>query len=322
MPEIDQRPGSSWNLAAGRLASRVNRRERVAILARCLGWGLLIAAALGLGWRALGNPGADSMLGARGTVVGLLVAGQVAGLLAGLGALRRAPRVAPGDAAWALDRLGEADGRGLTAAVAQGPAASEAAWAEPALAPPPAVRLLPPGGLVLGVAALLLAALAVLAAGRKPEPAPPPVQPDGDTARVGRSGGAGGSDPAAQARAADNHARTLDQRVEEAGRVRAALNLPADGPLDPKEVAQRLQDPERRRAAARAASDGTALSESLGRDDATPEALARLLEQSELDRAGAARSRRAAADARAQAAMLPVPPGRRAVVTQYLQLIE
>ena len=64
------------------------------------------------------------------------------------------------------------------------------------------------------------------------------------------------------------------------------------------------------------------LGDMLGDDEASGDALARLLGGEEDNRALASERRRAAVGARAAQTRLAVPPDRRAVVERYLQLIE
>jgi len=170
---------------------------------------------------------------------------------------------------------------------------------------------------------VLLGAVALLAPARQ---SPEKALGLAEEHAAGGPGGAGapGDAPTAedQAGAAESEARALDERATAAERVRAALNLPEDGPLDPEEVAELLADPERRQAAADTAEAGTPLADLLGKDDVSGDALARLLAREEDNRALASQRRRAAAGARAARERLAVPPGRRGVVERYLQLIE
>ncbi|MDF1700647.1 MAG: hypothetical protein P1V36_05765, partial [Planctomycetota bacterium] len=156
----DARPpaGVSWAHAAAALAARVNRRDRRSVVLWRVGLALLTAAGAALLWRALG-PATWGPLSTTATVSLLLLLGLLGGLLLAWRASHRATPVAPPDAAWALDRVARAEGRGLAAAAATGPAASEAAFAGAPLGAPPVIRLLPPRGLVPLAAGVLLGVL-------------------------------------------------------------------------------------------------------------------------------------------------------------------
>ncbi len=304
MTDTQLTAGHSWGAVADGVARRVNRRTRVGAVLRRLNVALLATGVAAVGFRALSTGAIDRD---RAVVAGLFGAGLLLGLGWGLRAARRVKPVASADAAWALDRLAGARGRGLAAAAADGPAAAEAAWSQAAIAPPERVTLHPPRGLVVTVAALGLFALAALV------PARGASAPEERTVVriVGEGGGGAAEDAEAEAAA-------LDARAEDARRLRRLLNLPADGPLDPAEVAERLADAAVRRKAAAAAAPGTPLSEVLDGGDTSGEALARLLAASDADPAAASQRRREAASARARTGAVPVPPGRRDVVTRYL----
>jgi len=310
--------GANWSRAAAGLAQRVNRRARWAAALRWIGLSLLCAAALSMLWRALGPP--IPGLPDRTLVALLLGSGTALGLIPALLAARRAPQVSPGDAAWALDRLVSARGRGLAAAVATGPAASEAAFSKPPLSAPPPVKLHPPSGLVPFLGALILGTLAVLAPARGAGLPPGDRTSDGAGGAGATPGAGSGDGPRAQAARAEAQAAALDAETAAAERVRAALNLPSDGPLDPQEVAKRLSDPQRRAAAAAAASAGTSMAELLADEQTSGDALARLLAKGGDNPALAAQHRREAAAARARRPALPVPPSRRDLVERYLRL--
>lgn len=309
----------TWAAAAADLARRVNRRARLSALLGPVAAGLLAGGLGGLAYRlflAAGTPAAD-----RTVVLGCLGGGLLGGLLVALGRPRRAPEVGAGDAAWALDRLQGADGRGLAAAAAAGAAGAEAGFGPEAPPPPPRVRLQPPRGLVLTVTALFLGVLALLAPSRAPG-APHPgaltVLAGGDGPGVTAAGESAGE----AAAAADARAATLDRQAAEARRIREILNLPPSGPLDPDEVARRLAEADRRRKAAAATTPGSRLSELLAGGDTASEALARLLAALDADRQVAATHRREAVSQRARLGLPDVPPGRRDVVARYLDLID
>lgn len=306
----------SWAGASRALAGRVNRRARTAAVLRCMGSSLLVASLAAVLWRAFGH---GLAIDDRVVVAGLLGLGVLVSLPRTLRAAGHAPAVADADAAWALDRLAGTKGRGLAAAAVSGPAASEAAHAGGGVAAPPQVRLLPPGGWLPLLGALLLFALAFLAPTREPDA---PVATSSSTAATRPGGpGAAGSAPGDAAQAAEEEASALQAQAEAAARVRAALDLPPDGPLDPLEAARQAADPVRRRKAAEAAA-GTPLADLLGKDEPSGESLARLLAKQADTRALASERRRAAAGARAGEDRLAIPPARRAVVERYLELID
>ena len=299
---------------AERIAGRVNQRARIGAALAALNTTLLTAGVAAITFRAFFTTGAADR--DRQVVGGLFVAGALVGAWFGWRRARRLTPVGSGDAAWALDRLAGAGGRGIAAAVGEGAAAAEAAWGENAVAPPERVVLHPPRGLVATVAALGLFALAMLVPGRAGAPqAGRTVLGSAGSGAATATGEAG----AAEAHAAEAEARALDDRAEAARRVRRILNLPADGPLDPVEVAERLADAAARQKAVAAAAPGTPLSEALESGDTPGEALARLLAASETAPAAASGRRRDAARARARLGdRIPVPPGRRTLVTRYL----
>jgi hypothetical protein len=311
----------TWPGAAHALARRATRRARLAAAFGRIGWTLLAAALLALLWRAFGPEVGG--VSERGFVALFLGLGLLAALPAAWRAARQVPAVRDADAAWALDRIAGAQGRGLAAAAAQGPAASEAAHAGGGVAPPPEVRLLPPGGLLPLVGAGLLAAVAFLA----PTTSDEPVAPGGRAAGPGtRGSGAGGADVAAEGERradepADAEATALEARADAAQAVRRALALPPEGPLDPSEVAERLEDAQRRKEAAAAAEPGSPLAALLGDSSPSSTSLARLLAHGEDNRGRAADRRRVAAAARAGQERLAIPPDRRALVERYLELL-
>ena len=309
----------TWPAAADALAERVNRRARIAAALRVLGWSLLAASVVALLVRAF-VPTAGPAWAVVGAVLAL---GLVVALVPAWQAARRAPRVASADAAWALDRLAQARGRGLAAAAVTGAAASEAAHAGGGLDAPPDVRLLPPRGLLPLVGAAVLTTIALLV----PEPGAAEATPTAGAA--GGAGlvrtdaaGAGDAAPELGADVAEGEAQGLEARADAADAVREALGLPPEGPIEPAALERRLADAERRREAADAARPDPTLAELLGGDDPSSEALARLLARSEDNRALASERRRSAAGARAGSDRLAVPPSRRGVVERYLELLD
>ena len=308
--------GATWAQAADALAQRVNRRNRLGTLGRRVGLGLLAGAGLALLWRLLG-PATFLGLPNTGVVLGLLGIGLATGVALAVCATCGEPEVRADDAAWALDRIARADGRGLAAAAAHGPAASEAAFAGDALAAPPSVRLLPPRGVVMLAAGCLVGALAVVV--------PPRHAPDddrSDTERFEAAAAATGAEADAAAVEAEAKAARLDARAQTAKAVRDALNLPPEGPLDPEEVTRRLSDERVRAAAAKAAGTDPALAEALAAAEPSGEGLAGLLDPSEDNRERAETHRRDAVGARARTVGPIVPASRRDVVKRYLELID
>ena len=305
---------SPWTAAATRLAGKVNRRSALGAALRPVGWGLVAGSLAGLGWRFVAEPGA----GRPGALV-CLGAGLLVGLWRGIRAIRRRTRVGAGDAAWALDRLADAGERGLTAAVVEGPAAAEAAWASPAAPPPPSVKLLPPRGLAVTAGALLVGLVALLAPERPAADDTPPWSPG--TAREEASAPAPGQDPAA----ADANAAAADRRARSGERVLEALGMRPDEPVDPAELSGRLEDPEQREAALEAAresdGDGSRLADLLGEGDTSPGEVAEALATAQDQRHRAQAQRRAALAARQASPRRPVPLARRALVARYLERI-
>lgn len=306
----------TWAGASAALAARVNRRNRVGLHLLRVGGGLLGAAVVALLWRAFG-PAALGPLTNTAVVVMLLGLGLLVGFALARCTTCGEPEVDAGEAAWALDRIARVEGRGLAAAVARGPAASEAAFAGEPLVAPPAVRLLPPRGMVALAAGALLGVLAVLV--------PTRADPEAGTLRTAAGGATGrgaGAGAEQSARAAESEARQLDARRDAARAAREALDLPPAGPLDPREVAERLADTEAREAAAKAAQADPALAEALADDGPSGEGLAGLLDPGPDNPEQAATQRRAAAAARARATGPIVPADRRDVVQRYLELAD
>ncbi len=310
MAEARTSSGTTWAQAARDLARRVNRRRAWNAALRPIGIGLLGGAVLGLARRLMIAPDVAPQV----NVPILLGAGLLAGFVVGIRAARGAPRTEIADAAWALDRLARANERGLTAAVVDGPAASEAAWAHPAVPSPPRVRLLPPAGLATTVAAVLLAAVAVLGPARTDASKAADASPSSG----GTPAAAGG--PAEAARAADAEAVRADARAAARERVRHALGLSRDGNVDPAELARTLDDPRARTKAREAAEGDDALAAALDDGHAAPEEIARALGGANDERERALQQRRAAVLARGRAALPPVPPHRRDVVARYQDL--
>ncbi len=309
---------ATWAGAADALAARVARRERRGAALQRIGLVLMIAATAAIAWRAVGP--ATSAATGRQVVLAILAAGLLLAIPLARRAARRTAPVDAGQAAWALDRIAGAEGRGLAAAAARGAAASEAAFAGMPLGAPPGVRLHPPAGLTLLVGALLLSTLAFLAPARE---IPASTEARSTSVAGSRAAGEGGESPGSSAaERAEGRAKTLQAQADAAAAVRKALNLPADGPLDPKEVASRLADPQARSKAAEAAGDGSALAEALGGSETSGDAVARLIERGEDNQDAASRERRDAARARARAGVPAVPPARRDVVKHYLRLID
>lgn len=299
-----------WREAASRLATRVSRRARwqagLAPLARALwiGAGLSLTARIGA-WLP---PHPAWVLLAPGAA--LLLALPFAARAWG-----RVRPVDPGCAAWALDRLAGTQERGLTAAVAGGAAAAEAALAAPALGPPPRVRLEPPRGVAWLAAGVLLTTAAALlspaasgsqggadeAVGQARLPAPAPAL-DGPDA------------PARAARAQEAQARALDERAMQVEQARRSLGLAPQGPVSEQDLTQRLDAAERRRLAdALRASSATD-----GGDASDLEQIHTALGEGGRAREAAAEARRRASAARAQAPESRVPVQRRDTVARYL----
>lgn len=298
-----------WAEAGARLAGRMSRRALLSKLLPRLGLGLGVAAITVI---ALRMQGTRTLLGLDSRL--LLAVGV---LMGGLLAWRaRSPSSLPdaGAAAWALDRLAGARERGLAAAVLEGPAAAEVRFAEPALAPPPRVRLAPPQGLlVLGGAGLL-----ALLAGLVPTPEAAPRGPTGPAHRAG--GGAAEDSGSASADAAGNRAAELAAATDEAREVREALGLREEGVVRPEDVAKALNEAARREAARAAAEPDSPLAAALADPD-DPQAsatLAAALGDANQRQAEVQAARRQAAAERLGLGRASVPPSRRDVVERYL----
>jgi hypothetical protein len=236
-------------------------------------------------------------------VATLLGLGTAAGLA--LGALRALRRPAPSvaDAAWALDRRARAEGRGLVAAVVPGAVGAEAAWASPPIAPP-AVRLKPASGLALAAGAALLGAIALFVPTRSRSPTPLSAAGEAaDEVAVGAAGDAAAADAAAE-------------RALATERVREALGLSRESAADPALVAERLADPNARRAAEEAAA-GTGLESLVGTTEGEAHDLSQALAGGARSEEEARRLRREAATARAVGGVASVPLARRGVVERW-----
>lgn len=301
---------ATWPAHAARLARRCTRRARLGALLPRVAVGVLLGTVPALLCRLV-----PALAGVAPLAPSFIVLGGALGIVVGLRRARALPAVRPGDAAWALDRVGALAERGLTAATVEGPRGAEAAWAAPALAPPPAARLLPPPGLALFVGSLLVAAIALVAL---PAPMPAgvaaaPAVPDATAPGVGPASPA---DAAAALEQAAVDTEVLRARAQAALRT---LDLPTDEPVDPSELAERLADPQQRQAAADAAK-GTALEAGFAAGGRNAEGLARAL-NSALGPADRARDqRRDAVALRALDPRAPVPPHRRDVVERYYEL--
>lgn len=289
---------NGWPAAATALARRATRRRRTSAF--------LVRAAAGT------VAGAAVLAAARLTGAGpvalpeaALATGALVGAVLGLRAARRVAPTTVGDAAWALDRVGAAGGRGLAAALVGGPAADAAGRS----GPPPVARLEAPDGLPFALAAVLLAVGACTVPRRTADDAGPgATTPSAGTARGGAAVDAGRADAYADAQAR----RAAAERA-----VREALALPRTGPVDPTEVAQRLRDPAVRAAARRSAAEGSEAAAALSMEGADgAAALARALSDEAAARAEALRRRATAGRAEAGAAV--VPPSRRDLVARYL----
>lgn len=299
-------PWSAWSLAATDLARRASRRSRVGAALRPMTLAVLAVAAGVLGARASGA------IDASGGRI-LLGMGGAAGALLALGAARRVRPTNVADAAWALDRRAGAAERGLHAALLPPDAARAALGALPPPAPP-TFRLSPPPWLTPALGALLLAGAAAVWKG-------PPSPPGDDTATGART--AARSPSGAAGRAALDAGRK-DVEADEAGRrsaedraVREALGLPAEGPVSPEDLADRLAVPEARAAAKAAAAPGSAAAGALAGDgEGVASLLARALASNATEQAESLR--REAAALRAAAGVHPVPPSRRALLSRYL----
>lgn len=299
-------PIDAWSFAAADLARRATRRARLAAALRPATVGVLVVAGGVLLARAAG---AIDLLSGRI----LLGMGGAAG--AGLAA-RAARRVRPtnvADAAWALDRRAGAAERGLHAALLSRDVARAALSPLPPPAPP-TFRLSPPPWLTPALGAVLLACAAAVWKG----PAAEPSEGDGPPARTGARTRAGAAGPAAlEAGKKDAEADAAGRRAAEDRAVREALGLPAEGPVSPEDLSDRLALPEARAAAKAAAAPGSAAAAALaGGGEGTASLLARAFASNATEQAEALR--REAAALRAAAGVHPVPPSRRALLSRYL----
>ncbi|MGE0193750.1 MAG: hypothetical protein AB7T63_17130 [Planctomycetota bacterium] len=324
LPTTPTPTATTWADSAAGLARRVNRRSVVESALRAAGPWLSVGGALAVAARAAG---AETAVVATFAGAGLVV-GTLRAVLAG----RHAPRVAPGDAAWALDRLGRLGERGLAAATL-----APGTVAEPPPVPP-APGLRPPGGLALALAGVLLGALAFVA---------PQAADDGDpgdaTAPAGHGSGSGagsdgapaprnGSSPAAPGPNGDatpdadaTPAPPADPDTVPASPLdvaRAALNLPPERPFDRADLMARLADPAARERLAAALAGhpvGTLLAEG---DNAADSAAAALLAEQAHEAEALERARRRAAARALAVGTEPVPLARRPLVARYLERLE
>lgn len=293
----------TWPAAAADLAARATRRARLSAFIPRLAAGMALGAACAiavqvLGFVALPAPAFMTLF----TGAGLVLAARAAA---------RVPAVSPGDAAWALDRVAGASERGLTAATATGPAASEAAWSGTPV-PPPSVRLKPPAGVVALAATCLLAVTASVWPARTARA--------GDESRAAPGPRAAGSaaDGAREAAAAETRARAADRAAAVERSLREALDLPTTGKPDPATILKRLEAPDTATSVRKALPPGSDAARALEKGDAAKaaEAMARALSGG--GAAAAEEARREAAEARAASAVAPVAPERRALVERYL----
>jgi hypothetical protein len=297
-------PVVPWTAASADLAARVTRRAQAGAalprVAAGLGGGALLSIALKATVSFPGAPAVATTLQTLSAAVGLVL---------GTRAAARVARTAPGDAAWALDRLAHARERGLTAATATGPAAAEAAWSSPPLAPP-AVRLRPPAGLAATIAASLLVVVASL----WPVPATAGPAPRAGAVRRAAAGSAAAALEAARAEA---EVREAQRAAEAETALRESLGLSPAARPEAAQLLPRLASPEDREAARRAAPPGSDLERALASGDpaAAAAAAAKALGAGAVDRS--ADLRREAAELRAGAGVVPVPPGRRDLVERW-----
>ena len=295
--------GLSWPAAAADLAARATRRERAAALLPRVAVGLVVGAAAAGAMRLSGEPiGASTWLAAAvpaclGAALGLVAASRVAS-------------TSPAAAAWALDRVAGAGERGLAAATLEGPAAAEAAFSSPPVAPP-RVRLRPPAGATAALAAALLAAMPFVAA-------PSTRRAAGTGHRPPSEATAAGGDAAIDAARLEAQARAAAREAAAARRVGEALAIPADAPVAAEDVAARLASPAAAAAAKAAAPPDSDAAAALARGPAGVADLARALSGEWAESAEGLR--RAAAAARVAAGTAPVPPARREVVARWLEL--
>jgi hypothetical protein len=295
-------PAVPWPAAAEDLASRVTRRAQAGAVLPPLAAGMVLGALLSIALKATGTsfPGAHAVATMIPTAIGIVL---------GTRAAARVGKTAPGDAAWALDRLAHARERGLTAATASGPAAAEAAWSSPPLAAP-SVRLKPPAGLAATIAASLLIVVASL----WPEPASAaPARRAGSVRRAA----AGSATAALEAARAESEASETQRAAAAETALRESLGLSPAAHPPPAQLVARLATPEDRAAARRAAPPGSDLERALlsGDPAASAAAVAKTLAAGAVDRT--ADLRREAAELRASAGVVPVPPSRRDLVERW-----
>lgn len=299
-------PVAAWALAANRLARRATRRARLSAAL-----GPFTAVVVAVSAAVLGARAAGALDGTTGRI--LLAIGGAAGAGAAILSARRVPATAVADAAWALDRRAGAAERGLHAALLPSDVARAAL--APTLPPaPPLFRLRPPPLLVPALGALLLAGAAAVWKG--PGTAAEPEGTVGGRAVARTPAGAAGRN-ALEAAQRDAEAGEEGRRSAVERAVREALGLPAEGPVAPEDVAERLSIPEARAAAKAAAEPGSPAADALAGDGAgVASLLARALSSQATEHAEALR--REAAALRAAAGSHPVPPSRRAMLSRYL----
>ena len=298
----------TWPAAAARLAYRVNRRRRLGHLSAGVGTGLL-GAGLPLLILRVWQPARFDL----DFALGLSALGAALGLSFGLGKASEEHQTTEGEAAWALDRITAADERGLTAATVDGPRGAEAAFAQPPLPAPSPPRLLPPRGLLVLGAGLLVALVHV-------------VLPTGtDAGTAAEAGGMVRIPPGATGvgTAEADGQRASARHAERAAAVSAemleALGLPPDDAVLPDELVRRLDDPTRKAAAEAAAQKDPELATALAAGSSDPEALARALVSARAQEGEAARIRRALSATTALEPRASLTLERRALVRRYFQ---
>ncbi|MEZ6027741.1 MAG: hypothetical protein R3E85_16365 [Planctomycetota bacterium] len=318
LPRTPTPPTTTWADSAAGLARRVNRRSVAESALRAAGPWLAVGGALAVAARAAGVETA--------VVATFAGAGLVVGCLRAVLAGRHAPRVALGDAAWALDRLGRLGERGLAAATLAPGTVTEA----PPVPPQPGLK--PPGGLALAMAGVLLGALAFLAPTATDEaPATAAPAPAGEGSGAGSATDGAPGAPGAASRAApqpDGEPASPASPPEDAippsplEVARAALNLPAGTPFDRADLMARLADPaslERLTKAMAGHPVGTLLAEG---DNAADSAAAALLTEQAQEAEALERARRLAAARALAVGTEPVPLARRPLVVRYLERLE
>ncbi len=285
---------SSWPVAAHELARAVTRRERLGALLTSCGAGTLTGTVAALVLARFSQTPPAWLAVASGALLGLAH---------GVWRARRVTPADPGDAAWALDRLGEANEAGLASALG---------GTEQSPAPPPSTRLKPVAGLPLALGAALAAGLALGLDARADGPSEAAA---GEPTEAVAPAGPGSGD--------ERTTESRERHAAEAARVRLALGLTSEAPPSAALLAERLQDPAAREAAQRALHGTSEAESALARALAAgPEAavlLAQGLAQATSDGAALEAERRAALAAAAAAAPV-VGASRRALVERYAAL--